>query len=233
LKELQEAGFTAVYGDYSHKLHQADELKGYLDYIYNISGDEFPEGSRWFHFPDSHDFDRSPRKVLGDAAGDEGLALLANQSRWLLTAMLPGIPLVFNGFEKIEWQPINIWSYGAINWEKQADLREYIEKINSIRQRLKPIQKGDYQFLETNQGLHSKTQLFSFMRTYDNNMVVVVVNMDVKHQAGPAVIYLPDKFNTRYRLKDWMTGAEYERTGKELTVILPPGGGHVFEVIFD
>lgn len=227
---LQNAGFTAVYGEFSHKLQSPLTLKGYLDYIYNLDGDNFPPGSNWFHFPDSHDFDRSPRKILGDQAGNAEVAIRANQTRWLLTATLPGIPLLFNGFEKIEWQPINIWSYGAINWEKEADLKSFITKINSIRRQLPALQKGNYRYLTTNQGLHENTQLFAYMRTYESQRIIVVQNMDVYHQAGPAIIYLPEEFNKNFTLFDHVSGKKFERHDSELTVILPPGESHIFEV---
>lgn len=233
LEELQKAGFTAVYGDFSHKLHNPHDLKPYLDWIYNLNGNSFPPNSRWFHFPDSHDFDRSPRKVLGDNAGNYELALLANQSRWVLTATLPGMPLVFNGFEKIEWQPIDIWSYGAIDWEKDADLKDYIATVNRVREDLKPLQLGSYHYLDTNQGLNPETQLYAFLRRYRNQITLVIVNMDVFHQAGPATIYLPEDFDRPYHLKDHISGQSFDRSGRELTIILPPGQSHIFEVTFN
>ncbi len=231
LAQLHEAGFSAVYGDFCHKLNKPIQLKGYLDYIYNIGGHYFPEGSRWFHFPDSHDFERGVVKVLGEKPTNMQVALLANQSRWLLTATLPGIPLVFNGFEKVEWQPINIWSYGAIDWEKEIDLREYIAKINRIRKRLVPLQKGTYRFLDTNQGLNDETQLFAYIRQFKEDSVIVIVNMDVYNQAGPAEVYLPPEFSGRYQLLDHMTQKKYEREGRVLTVVLEAGQGHIFEVL--
>lgn len=230
LKELQEAGFSAVYGDFSHKVSTPVQLKGYLDYIYNTSGQHFPDGSKWFHFPDSHDFDRTPRKVLGDRAGDESAALLANQSRWTLTATLPGIPLIFNGFEKIEWQPINIWSYGAINWERDADLHNFIAKVNEIKRSSQALQNGTYTYLHTNQELNENTQVFCYLREKNDDVILVVVNMDVFNNAGPLAIFLPEEFSGKYMLTDELTGEIYEREGKELTVLLNPGQSHIFRV---
>jgi glycosidase len=233
LVELQQAGFSAVYGDYSHKLGSPVTIKGYLDHIYNLNDNVYPKGSKWFIFPDSHDFDRAPRKVLGDGDLSPDQALLANQSRWLLTACLPGIPLIFNGFEKIEWQPINIWSYGAVDWEKDADLKIFIAKVNHIRNRLIALQKGSYTFLNTNQDLNDQTQVISFERQFKLKKVIVVVNMDVTKEAGPTIIYLPDDYHTKYTLKDQLTNKEYKREGQELLIKLKPGQSHIFTVEFD
>jgi cyclomaltodextrinase / maltogenic alpha-amylase / neopullulanase len=231
LKTLQECGFTAVYGDFTHKLGSAHELKGYLDYAYNLSGDHFPTGSRWFHFPESHDFGRTPTKVLGDGAESQPeIAHLVNQSRWLLTATLPGIPLIFNGFEHIEWRPINIMSYGAVTWRQQAALKDFIVRINSLRHHSPILQKGSYEPLTTNQGMDANTQLFSFLRSFNGEMIIVAVNMDVFQQAGPAIISLPEMFSGSYTLTDALTGEVFERQGRELIVLLPPGQGHVFTV---
>lgn len=232
LAKLQEAGFSAVYGDYSNKLHRPNQLKGYLDYMYNIYETHFPHNSKWFIFPESHDFGRTPQKVLGESAGhNQSASLLANQSRWLLTATLPGIPLIFNGFEKIEWQPVNLFSYGAVDWERDTDLRKYISKVNHIRHRHKALQRGRYQFLETNQGLDDNTQIFSFLRQFYEEMVIVVVNMDVHNFAGPAHIYLPEEFSGSYKLVDLLTDQEYERQGRQLLVELHPGESHIFQVL--
>lgn len=231
LSELQEAGFSAVYGDYSNKLARPQDIKGYLDYMYNIDGQFFPHHSKWFIFPECHDFNRTPQKVLGDSAGiNRDADLLANQSRWLITAMLPGIPLIFNGFEKIEWQPVNLFSYGAVDWESDLDLKKYITKVNRIRHQHRCLQVGSYTYLHTNQGLDHNTQIFSFAREHHDEMIIVITNMDVHYPAGPTTIYLPEKFSGEYHLLDLLTDESYERSGRELIVKLDPGASHVFLV---
>jgi glycosidase len=232
LKELQEAGFSAVYGDYSNKLARRIDLKGYLDYMYNISGNFFPRGSRWFIFPEAHDFGRTPQKVLGDQAGQSATALLANQSRWLLTATLPGTPLIFNGFEKIEWQPINLFSYGAVDWESDLDLRNFISKVNRIRHWYKALQFGSYTYLPTNQGLNDNTQLFAFMRQHQHERLLIVVNLDVHRPAGPAQVLLPEAFDRAYTLTDLLTDQTYSRSTRQLLVKLEPGQAHLFKADF-
>lgn len=233
LDTLQKAGFTAVYGDFSNKLGKPIELKGYLDYMYNLSDNHFPPGSNWFIFPESHDFGRTPQKVLGEnASANKPAALLANQSRWLLTATLPGIPLIFNGFEKIEWQPVNLFSYGAVDWERDVDLRDFISKVNHIRHEYKTLQQGDYQFLQTSQNLDNNTQIFAFSRNLHSQKIIVVVNMDVHQDLGATTIFLPEEFEGEYILKDLLTEKKYQRNGRELVVTLPPGGAHIFLVEF-
>jgi glycosidase len=233
LYELQEAGFAAVYGDFSNKLDKPINLKGYLDYMYNLSGKYFPKGSRWFIFPESHDFARTPAKIVGGRSGDLAAALRANQSRWLLTATLPGVPLIFNGFEKIEWQPINLFSYGAVDWERDVDLRDFITKVNHIRHQHLSLQKGTYNFLATNQGITDTTQIFAYLRKYRGESILVVVNMDIYQTAGPAVIYLPETFSGNFILTDLLTDKTYHWQGRELIVKLDPGQSHLFKVHFN
>jgi glycosidase len=232
LEMLQKVGFTAVYGDYSNKLSNPLNLKGYLDYMYNLETANFPENSRWFIFPESHDFGRTPEKVAGNDSQNQDIALRANTSRWLLTATLPGMPLIFNGFEKIEWQPVNLFSYGAVDWERNTDLREFIARVNSIRNESVALQKGSYVFLDTNQGVCEKTQIFAFLRETAEQQMLVVVNMDLYDEAGPTIIYLPERFASAYELRDMLTGINFEREGRELIVKLPPGEGHIFKISF-
>lgn len=233
LESLQNAGFSAVYGDFSHKLNRPIELKGYCDYIYNLSGNYFPKGSKWLLFPDSHDFDRTPRKVLPSPSITTERALRANRSRWVLTATLPGIPLIFNGFEKIEWQPINIWSYGAINWQKEADLQDFIAKVNDVRRHSPALERGSYQYLFTKQGLDEESKLFTFLRTYKEEIMLIAVNMDVINSVGPIEVSLPEVFVKPYILEDLLTGESFKRSGENLPIILGPGQSHIFKVKFE
>lgn len=238
IPELLECGFTAVYGDFSNKLYNVETLKGYLDYMYNISGQFFPENSRFFIFPECHDFIRNTKKLLGQLAGDLVLSERANKSRWTLTATLPGIPMIFNGFEKLEWQPINLFSYSSIDWESDKDLKRYVTKINGIRNKYNALQRGKYAFIPTSQGMNSSAQLFSFMRSDAKDTFIIVVNMDLHNKAEMVQLYLDkiDKdaskidFSKKYTIKDLLTNKSYAREGNVLSIILEPGESHIFQV---
>lgn len=234
LNELQNAGFSAVYGDFSNKLYTPETLKGYLDYIYNNSGQFFPANSKWFIFPECHDFHRSTKKFAEPYTQHELADLRANKSRWTLTATLPGVPMIFNGFEKIEWQPVNLFSYSSINWEGDKDLSEYIKKVNLIRRKYKALQQGKYVFVPSNQGVTNKTQLFTFARILENEKMIIAVNMDIVNKIDHAIIYLPDELginlSKKYVLKDVLNHKNYERKGKEVVIVLEPGESHIFLV---
>jgi glycosidase len=233
LETLQNVGFSAVYGDFSNKLRRPIDLQGYLAYMYNIGSSCFPDQSKWFIFPEGHDFDRTPQKILGNDSGNSQQALLANKSRWLLTSTLPGLPLIFNGFEKVEWRPVNLFGYGAVDWQRDVDLKDYLALVNTIRNKIPALSlSADFIQLHTNQELNEVTQLTAYLRKKEDSLVLVVVNMDVYHQAGPAVVYLPQEFDRIYQLKDELTGKMYLRSGCSLTVVLEPGDGHVFTVTF-
>lgn len=234
LKELLEAGFSAVYGDYSNKLYNPLSLKGYLDYMYNLSGNYFPQGSKFFIFPECHDFYRTPSKIHGDLGPNELLSERTNKSRWVITATLPGIPMIFNGFEKLEWHPVNLFSYSSIDWESDKDLRKHITKVNSIRNKHLALQKGTYSYLYTTQGLNDHTQLMTYTRTYENEKFLICVNMDIHNESGPVVVFLDNSlnlnFDKKYTLSDLLNKQKYVREGRELTVILGPGESHIFKV---
>ena len=231
IDELLRAGFTAAYGDYSNKLYNPLTLKGYLEYMYNISGHYFPEHSKFFIFPECHDFHRNTQKILGHLSTNEVLSERANKSRWAITAMLPGIPMIFNGFEKMEWQPINLFSYSKIDWEADKDLKQFITKVNNIRNTQKALQKGIYTFIETNQGVTDHTQVFAFSRRFDKEQILVCVNMDVHNKACAKVFIdkgLELNFDKKYTLNDLLNRKKYVREGKELLVVLEPGESHIF-----
>ena len=231
MQDLLNAGFTACYGDYEHKLGSVANLTGYLDYMYNIGGKHFPEGTDWFIFPECHDFHRTPSMYAQDKQhylADQH----ANKSRWTITATLPGMPMIFNGFEKIEWQPASLFSYSAIDWESDKDISEHIEKINHIKHKEIALQRGRYHYLHTEEGTAS--DIFSFARIHDTECVIVTVNMNVEQKSGAKVFLaddLPIDFSKPYELHDLYEDKTYKKEGQELGVILEPGEAHIFKVV--
>jgi alpha-amylase len=238
MSELFRAGFSAVYGDFSNKLYTPQTLKGYLDYMYNLSGNHFPHHAHFFIFPECHDFIRNPKKLLGSLAHDAVLSERANQSRWVLTATLPGIPMIFNGFEKLEWHPVNLFSYSAIDWERDKDLKKFITKVNKIRSAHTAFQRGTYHVVETNQGFDEHAQVFSYLRNDRSDHFLVCVNMDINNRAGVVTAYLDQAcdqetgidFSGAYKLHDLLHSKTYDRNGRELHIILEPGDSHIFRI---
>ena len=184
MNDMLDAGFTACYGDFSNKLHSLPEITGYFDYMYNISGNHFPNGTEWFIFPECHDFHRNPTKIAKDYRREHRDAdLNANKSRWTITATVPGIPMIFNGFEKIEWEPASLFSYSSIDWEADKDISAHIKKVNMIRNHEPALQKGKYHYVHTSEGITDQSKIFSFARIFDDDVIIVAVNLDVESSA--------------------------------------------------
>jgi len=240
LRELFESGFSYVYGNYSNKLFKPLHLKGYLDYMYNIGSDEFPPFSQWFIFPECHDFDRITSKLVPGHSTDDfetdysekkEASIRSNASRWVLTATLPGMPMVFTGFEKVEWKQVDHISYSSIDWKNNKDIIDVIVRVNRIRHQHEALQTGTYTFIDTSQGLDEDTKLFAYMRYSPVETILVVVNMDIYNPTS-GVLYLPsfDNFDPdkKYVLKDLLDNKIYFREGFHLFVDLKPGQSHIF-----
>lgn len=236
--DLQECGITALNGDFSSKIFNVEMLKGYIDYVNNISGDFFPRGSRWVQFPECHDFHRLPKKFEGELHHDYSDVQL-NKSRWVLASLLPGIPMLHNGYEVVEHENVSVQTYTGINWKSSKNISAYISKINKIRNTHIAFQKGTYHFVDSEQGVTSQSQLYSFLRDYKQGSVrqtcLVVVNMDINNKANHVTINIPDiegyDFEKTYVLRDLVTGEMFEREGRFVTILLDPGESHVFEVL--
>jgi glycosidase len=235
MNDLYKAGFTACYGDYSNKLATLPEITGYLDYMYNISGDHFPQNSLWFIFPECHDFHRNPSKLVHDQREHHADAdLNANKSRWTITACLPGIPMIFNGFEKIEWEPASLFSYSTIDWESDKDISDHIKAVNLIRRKEPALQTGQYHYLHTSEGIAPQSKIFSFARLQGADSIIVIVNLHLTQKADNVTVSLIDElgidFTKPYVLVDLLTKKKYPRTGRDVTVILEPGEAHIFRI---
>lgn len=237
IEELQSCGITAINGDFSMKIFTVEQLKGYLDYAYNIDGKFFPNGTKWLLFPECHDFHRLPKKFDGQLHHDYSDVQLA-KSRWVLSAMLPGIPMLHNGYEVIQHDQVSVRSYSPINWKSKKNISDYIGKVNRIRNENKAFE-GKYIFVPSEQGETSNAQLYSFLRHYDSKTekqaFLIVVNMDFNNIAEYIKISLPTisgyDFEKIYVIYDHLTDRKYERRGANLTIHLGPGESHIFEII--
>ena len=233
LKGLLEAGFTAVYGDFSNMMHSLPQLTSYLDFMYGISSDHLPDGSLFFTFPECHDFHRNPSKIAQQFRDDHLDAdLNANMSRWVLTATLPGMPMIFNGFEKMEWQPASLFSYSAVDWESDKDIREYIRLVNGVRASSVALRRGRYHYLHTSEGVSESSKLMSFARVHDEELVFVCTNLHVAEETGFVEVFVPEDLGVgeSFVLVDLLSGERYEHSGSSFSVRLAPGESHVFLV---
>lgn len=203
LLELQEAGFSAVYGDFSNKLGSAQDFYGYMGYMLNLQNHYFPEGSKWFVFPESHDFARTPEKILGETKADQGLSYLVNKTRWFATATVPGIPLIFNGFEKVELKPVNLFSYGAVDWERDADLRDFMERINRLRRTLPALAlTAEYVPLAVMIDGKISDTVIGYLRRSGTQALLILLQLDVRNWSGKVRLTLPQEYSGSLRLKD-------------------------------
>ncbi len=237
VNELQNCGISALNGDFSSKVYTVEMLKGYLDYAYNISGNFFPNGSRWLLFPECHDFNRLPKKFEGSLKNKDSDVKL-NKSRWVLAALLPGIPMLHNGYEVVEHENVSVQTYSTINWNSEKNISAYISKVNHIRNKYVAFQKGKYIFVDSEQGTTNSAQLYSFIRYHQSENEIeaflVVVNMDFNNKVDGIKIDLPNipgfDLNKTYELTDLLIGEIHKREGKFLTIILGPGESHIFKI---
>ena len=236
--ELQECGLTMLNGDFSSKIFSVEQLKGYLDYAYNISGEFFPRNSRWMLFPECHDFSRLPEKFKSSLHHDWSDVQL-NKSRWVLAATLPGTPMLHNGYEVVEHKNVSVRTYTGINWSSPKNITDYIGRVNHARNTHPALQKGSYTFVMSEQGVTGQAQVYAFLRDHTDHdgkrdTVLVVVNMDFNNKVDAVRIDLPTlsgyDWERPFVLHDLLTGATYERKGHEVLVLLEPGESHVFEV---
>lgn len=220
LLELQEAGFSAVYGDFSNKLATPQDFLGYMAYMLNIHNHYFPDGSKWFIFPESHDFARTPEKILGTSKEDLRLSVLANQTRWFITATAPGIPLIFNGFEKVELKPVNLFSYGAVDWDRNTDLRDFMERINNLRRTLPALTlTAGYQPIEVSSDGQLSESVVGYLRRWEAQTLLVLVNMDIGTTKTVEVV-LTQEYMTAIRLKDLLGDQHVLGQGPRLKIEL-------------
>jgi len=155
----------------------------------------------------------------------------------VLASLLPGIPMLHNGYEVVEHENVSVRSYSSINWKSTKNITTYIGKINTIRNAHPCFQSGRYIHVPTEQGITPHAQLFSFIRdsqTKKRDTCLVVVNMDFNNKADHVIVDLPTiegyDFSKPYVLTDLLSNKRYKREGHFVTIVLEPGESHIFTI---
>ncbi len=176
--ELHSAGFDLTYAwpEYA-TLKEAWAGEPAAKYADRVAGvlTQLPPGAARLRFSTNHDetaWDAPPPALFGGQAGA--------QAAFVLTAALPGVPLVYNGQETGIDQTVPFFSSTPIDWTANPDVQAWYRRFFEIYTASEALRRGDYRLLSaTNDAL-------AFERTSRDERLIVVVNV----RSNPTTISL-------------------------------------------
>jgi len=182
-----------------------------------------PLAPQGFHFPETYDFHakRTPEPVHASPAAARKLW------SWALTAMLPGLPMLYSGMETMSWHGIPGADLGLIS---DTDLVQGYGQIAEIRKHEKAL-RGDAVAVLVVEGEHAEA-IIAFARWHQSETIFVIINTGRDLVTDTYVNLSAPQFNPsdRYLLKDLLDGRIYLRDDARLGLLMQPESVHIFKL---
>ncbi|UCE04739.1 MAG: alpha-glucosidase C-terminal domain-containing protein [bacterium] len=175
--ELNAYGFDMTYASAMHRLFneiaQGKRSPKEIDLFLKFEYYNYPPGSMRMRFTSNHDENSWNQSVI-IRMGREAARVGA-----VLTCTLPGNPLIYNGQEVGNEKALNFFERDPIAWQENEFRSFYQELFWTYRQH-PALNLGDMKKLVSN----NDDQIYSFIRRYKDDKVVVVVNFSADSFKG-------------------------------------------------
>ncbi|MBV8066177.1 MAG: alpha-1,4-glucan--maltose-1-phosphate maltosyltransferase [Actinobacteria bacterium] len=159
----------------------------------------------------------------------------AFEARLVLAGTLSPSYGIYSGYESYERVPVRAGSEEYLDSEKyevkrrslDGPLLPLVQTLNAARRENPALQRlDDITFLET-----ENEQLFGYLKRFDGNDVIVVVNLDpAGTQRGVCIVPVATGLPPAYRVRDLLAGEEWTWHIGRNFVELAPGKSHVLKV---
>lgn len=174
---------------------------------------QFPQGSLRMRFNTNHD------KNAWDAPAVEKFTRQGAKASAVLAFTYGGVPLIYNGEEVGNAKRLALFEKVDIDWSKNDDFRRLYSQLTRVRREHSALRRGLFEPLENSE----KDRVVSFMRRYEADTVVVVVNLSADQRT--VTVTLPRQ---AMKLKEYFTDNETRSPDSEIRLEVPAFGYWVF-----
>jgi glycosidase len=187
-----------------------------FDDIVKMEGYQFPKGALRLRFNTNHDKNawESPAVTKFSPKGAKTTAVL--------TFTFPGVPLIYNGEEAGNDKKLGLFEKVEIDWSKNVEFRAFYQVLTQLRAAHVALRRGEYVPVANSSG----GKVFSFVRRFGEDQVLVVLNLS--HEQRACQLEIPMFANTEFleyftRTADSSSHGELslEMKGLDYKVFLP------------
>jgi glycosidase len=197
IRELHEKAFDMTYAwEFHHIMNEVAQGKKTVSEMreyFNRSDEEYNPNDMRLYFTSNHD-ENSWNGTVFERMGD------AAEVMAVLSYMVPGMPLIYNGQEAGLSHRLEFFVKDSIPWVDHPFNNLYTE-LNSFKKENEALWNpgfgGDITFIENN----APEKVLSFKRTKDKNEVIVVMNLSAEKVS--VTLETNEKLKT---FKDFKTG---------------------------
>ena len=119
------------------RVFQRDESASEIFTTHKAEYDHIPQGKHKLRFITNHD-ETARRSPIDEWGGERG-----SMSAWVISAFMPGIPLIYSSQEVGHPSRINFFRYAFVDWNANNHLRKEYEKIMAIYNANEVVRKGE------------------------------------------------------------------------------------------
>lgn len=168
---LYESGFDMTYGWQMYatmkQIWNAKRPLAAIDTVLAKEKSDYPAHYRPIRFSDNHDensWDNVPAVKFQSADGAK--------AAFIALAMLPGVPLLYNGQEVGYGTRINLFEKYNIDWTANGDLRQFYKEVIHLYSTNETLKKGSVQRMAP-----ENKDVLIYTRTLQDSLMVVMVNV--------------------------------------------------------
>ncbi len=185
--KLYESGFDMTYGWQMYstmkQIWKAKRPLAAIDTVLAKEKAEYPANYRPIRFSDNHDENSWDNVPAVKFQSEDGA-----KAAFIALAMLPGVPLLYNGQEVGYGTRINLFEKYNIDWTANGDLRQFYKEVIHLYNTNEILKKGSVQRLAP-----ENNDVLIYTRSLQDSLIVVMVNVRDK----AAVAALPKELTGR------------------------------------
>ena len=175
--ELHDFAFDMTYAWDSHFLwNEIAQGKKSIDDLMKLLESEkakYPENAYHMNFTSNHDentWKGTEYERLGDAV----------KTFAVLSATLPGMPLIYSGQEACLNKRLRFFDKDTINWQKDCDLDDIYTVLLKLKNENKALWNGEFGGTFERISTTADGKIFAFIREKDENKIVTVLNLSAE-----------------------------------------------------
>jgi 1,4-alpha-glucan branching enzyme len=208
--ELHTYAFDMTYAWNMHFLWndiaQGKKSVSDLDEMLNTEQTKYSDSDYRMYFTSNHD-ENSWKGTTSERLGD------AVKTFAVLSATLPGMPLIYSGQEACLDKQLEFFEKDIINWDKECDLSELYSALLSLKKENPALWNGNFGGKFERIKTTADDKVFAFERTKDEHKVITILNL-TKESVDFELVNMPEDlkllelftnedFKLKYNLSPW------------------------------
>ena len=137
----------------------------------------------------------------------------ATETFTVLSATLPGMPLIYSGQEACMSKQLRFFEKDTINWDKDCSMNELYKTLLTLKEKNKALWNGEYGGTMDRIQTTADENIFAFSRIKDEHQVITILNLSDKEVEFELLnelanvqlfeLFTDEQITTQYKMQPW------------------------------